>query len=474
MRAVTLGWPLVTALVSAWALVMAGVILLERRSAAATMAWLLALVFLPIVGLIAYRLIGPQRLQRKKLRRVFGRRMVREAIEALGELGAHQPEDLQLALVPMRVGEAAPLRAEEVDVYLDGVAAYRAIELAIEAARHHVHVEYYIWEPDQIGTRLRDLLVERARAGVEVRTILDGTGCNKLRRSFLRPMRDAGVQIAWFNPVSLRRLRRQRADFRTHRKTVVCDGRVGFTGGMNVTDVHSAELCPTYWRDTHVRLRGGAVLSMQRVFMEDWFFAAEKLPPLSGEYFPAPDHAGEHIVQIVSSGPDSDAFAVHKLFFSALAQARERVWATTPYFVPDEPILTAMITAALRGVDVRLIVPKKGDSRLVDFAARSYFPELVAAGVRIYEYGPRFIHAKTMVIDDDVAIIGTANLDNRSFRLNFELAAVMYGGPTAVTLMAAFVEDMTGSRELVREDLDRLPLHRRLGCAGARLLSPLL
>ena len=470
----TVAWALVTAIASVWALVMAVMIVMERRSAAATMAWLLALVLLPIVGLVVYRLIGPQRLERKKLRRLFGRRVVEDALAALGAIHSKSPDDLQLALVPVRVGEAAPMRASAVDVYLDGVSAYRAMAEAIEAARHHVHLEYYIWEPDQIGTRLRDQLVARARAGIEVRMIIDGTGCNHLRRRFLRPLRDAGVEVAWFNPVSLRRLRRQRADFRTHRKIVVCDGRVGFTGGMNITDVHSAELCPTYWRDTHTRVEGSAVLAMQRVFMEDWYFTREQLPSLSPEYFPPPDHAGDHIVQFVASGPDSSAFAVHKVMFAAMTQARQRLWATTPYFVPDEPILTALISASLRGVDVRLRVPRKGDSRLVDLAARSYFPELVEAGVRIFEYEPRFIHAKTMVVDGDVGIIGTANLDNRSFRLNFEFAAVIYGGPTPPLLEAAFLADLETSREIVPADLERLPFARRLGCAGARLLSPLL
>jgi cardiolipin synthase len=243
---------------------------------------------------------------------------------------------------------------------------------------------------------------------------------------------------------------------------------------MNITDVHSAEFSGSFWRDTHLRVEGAVVATMQRIFMEDWYFAAEELPPLDRGYFPPTQTAGAHVVQIVASGPDSDSFAIHKLLFTAITEARDRVWATTPYFVPDEPILTAMITAALRGVDVRLLVPRKGDSRLVDLAARSYFPELIEAGVHIFEYEPRFIHAKTLVVDDDVAIIGTANLDNRSFRLNFEIAAVLYGAPEAALLARAFEEDNRQSREVQLSDLDRAPFFRRLGQAGARLLSPLL
>jgi cardiolipin synthase A/B len=193
---VTTGWAVISALAAVWAIVMAIVIILERRSAAATLAWLLVLAFLPFLGLIVYRLIGPLRLERKKLQRVSGRRVVHDALHAFAQIESTSPEDIQLATVPLRAGDAAPLRAERLEIYLDGVSADRAIGEAIEEARHHIHLEYYIWEPDRIGTRLRDQLVARARAGVEVRLIADGTGCNHLGRRFLRPLRDAGVEIA--------------------------------------------------------------------------------------------------------------------------------------------------------------------------------------------------------------------------------------------------------------------------------------
>ncbi|HEY5926388.1 MAG TPA: cardiolipin synthase, partial [Kofleriaceae bacterium] len=276
------------------------------------------------------------------------------------------------------------------------------------------------------------------------------------------------------NPVRLLKLRLRRPDFRTHRKIVVCDGRVGFTGGMNITDSHSAAFGPDYWRDTHLRIAGAAVWPLQRLFAEDWYFATDTLIPVDADVFPPPVRDGQHLVQVVGSGPDSDAFAIHKVLFTAINQSTDRCWLTTPYFVPDEALLTALITAGLRDVDVRLLVPKKGDSRLVDMAARSYFPELLAAGVRVYEYESRFIHAKTMVCDDDVAIIGTANLDNRSFRLNFEVAAIIYSGSINFALADAFVADLSGSRELNRGDYDKQPLMRRLGQATARLISPLL
>jgi cardiolipin synthase len=474
---VDLTWSLLIAGFAVWAVIMAVVIVLQRRSAAATVAWLLVLAFLPVLGLIVYRLIGPLRLERRRVRRRVTRKVVEEAIGTMAEIESESPmrHREQLARIAIAAGEAPPLRADAVDLYCDGDATYRAITAAIAAARHHVHVEYYIWENDRIGRRLRDQLVERARAGVAVRVIVDGTGASGVRGNFFRTLTAAGGEVAWFNPLSLLRLRRRRPDFRTHRKIVVCDGAVGFTGGMNVADAHSGELTgERAWRDTHVRIVGSAVRVLQRVFAEDWAYATDRTLPTGDDYYPPPSTCGDEVVQIVASGPDLDTFAVHKTFFAAINQAVERVWLTTPYFVPDEPILTALVSAAMRGVDVRVLVPAKGDSRLVDLAARSYFPDLLAAGARIYEYGPCFIHAKTFVVDDDIAIVGTANLDNRSFRLDFEVIAVLYGAAMNAALDAAFLRDLERCTEVSADRFDKQPFFTRLGQAGARLLSPLL
>jgi cardiolipin synthase A/B len=470
-------WSLIAGGITIWAVVMAVAIIQQRRSPAATIAWLLVLALLPIVGWVLYRLIGPLRLERRKLRRRVTRKLVEEAIGALQEIESEGPmrHREQLARVAIAAGEAPPLRADHIELYTEGEPKYRAIAEAIDAARHHVHLEYYIWENDQIGRRLRDQLVARAKAGIEVRVLVDATGSIGARRSFFRGLSEAGASVAWFNPVSLLGIRRRRADFRTHRKIVVCDGRVGFTGGMNVADAETAEFTGSKaWRDTHMRFEGSAVRVLQRVFAEDWFYATGKDIPAGETYFPMPLTCGSEVVQIVASGPDLDAFAIHKTFFAAINQATSRVWVTTPYFVPDDAILSALVSAAMRGLDVRVIAPARGDSRLVDLAARSYFPDLLAAGARVFEYLPRFLHAKTFVIDDDVAIIGTANLDNRSFRLDFEVAAVLYGTETNAKLDAAFQADLACCKELAHRDWRKQPFWTRLGQSGARLLSPLL
>ncbi len=466
--------PLVTGILILWVAIVGFVIVMQRRSATATLAWLLVLSFLPVIGLLVYWLIGPLRLERKRLRRNVSKAIVREVLTAQSLLSDELLEHQQLARVGVELGEASALRATEVELYLDGDAAYAAILAAVRAATHHVHVEYYIWEPDTIGTELRDALAERARAGVEVRVVIDATGSNKLTKRFLAPLRAAGARVALFNPIRLRSLRVRRPDFRTHRKIVVCDGNVGFTGGMNITDFQSAARSKEYWRDTHLRITGAAVWPLQRMFMEDWYFAADELCPYDEQTFPTPTAEATHLVQVIGSGPDSTAFAIHKMYFTACNQSSERLWLTTPYFVPDEALLLAITSAALRDVDVRLIVPARGDSRLVDLAARSYIPELLEAGVQVFEYQTRFIHAKTLVCDSDVAIVGTANLDNRSFRLNFEVSAIVYGEATNAALAAAFIADLRDSRQIQRADFERQPLKQRFGQAMARLLSPLL
>lgn len=468
-------WHIWTALEIAWVLVSAFVIVLQRRSAAATIAWLLALAFLPVIGLVLYRLIGPLRLKRKRMRHRYSRSIVAEVTGARAHLSDALDEDAQIARVAITLHEAPPLRAASATCYLEGAPFFEALLAAIEAAQDHIHLEFYIWEPDQIGVKIRNALITRARMGVRVRMLVDGTGSARLGRKFLAPLLVAGVEFARFNPVSLPFIRKRRIDFRTHRKIVVCDGRVGFMGGMNITDAQTTEFSSSAWRDTHLRLEGTAVWPLQRMFLEDWYFATEVLPGESEErLFPSRHEPGPHIVQVVGSGPDHDQPTLLHTLFAAITRAETRVWMTTPYFVPEEALLTAICTAALRRLDVRLIIPRRGDSRLIDYAARSYLPELLAAGVKVFEYTPRFIHAKTFVIDDDLGVIGSANLDTRSLRLNFELTALLYDEKLNTTLQDAFLADLEHCQPIELTALQKLPLVERFAQASARLLSPLL
>jgi cardiolipin synthase A/B len=464
-----------------WAIGLCIWIILERRSPAATFAWVLTLIWLPVVGIPLYLIFGPRRLRRKKLRH---RRSTSSVAQTSSAWRAQTDDALpdgpdvstvrQLVRLAEGARQAAPLRAARVAVLSGGDACYNAIEHAIRAARHHVHAEYYIWEPDRTGTRLRDLLCEQARRGVEVRLLIDAIGSDRFGRRFARPLEAAGVQLARFNPISLARLRPDLMNFRTHRKIVVCDGRVGFTGGINVADEQSeAASGDRAWRDTHLQIVGAPVGDLQLAFLEDWHFATGHAPN-TNEYFPEGDvQPVGPCVQILASGPDDDSYAIEKFCFAAISGARHRVWVTTPYFVPTEPLLLALATAALRGVDVQVLVPERSDSRLVTAAARSYYEELAHVGVRIHQYRSSMLHAKTVVVDD-MALVGTSNMDNRSFRLNFEIAAALFDEGLAATLADMFQRDVQRAVEYCSSTARRSSVWQRLSESTARLLSPLL
>ncbi|MBC8133030.1 MAG: PLDc N-terminal domain-containing protein [Deltaproteobacteria bacterium] len=491
-----------------WVAVIAGFILLERRSPTATLAWITVVAALPLVGVGIYLLVGPRRLLRKKLRLSLARdriaRLLSEWKRASGDLLSVRG---QLMRAGAQLGRLPPEEARDVRLFLDGDACYDALVAAILSARHHVHLEYFIFRDDPTGMRIAEALMERAKAGIEVRLLVDAVG-EGLGRSATRTMRQAGVDLRFFNGARSLRLWRRLMNFRTHRKIVVIDGHCGFTGGMNVTDDHSAHTNgKAAWRDTHVQMTGPAVHGLQATFLENWVFTtgddlgctradrfASFFPPTpTGSELPAATVLGheqdngvhisategsnpatyQQVAQILASGPDDDVYAIEAFYFAAITSAHERLWLTTPYFVPGEALLAAIASAAHRGVDVRLLVPNKTDSTWVDAASRTYHDELLAAGAQIYLYEPSMMHAKTAVIDDTLAIVGTANLDNRSFRLNFEVVAAFYGGPCVAELARAFEIDLTHAKRQHRRE-SKSPFVPRFVASVARLLAPQL
>jgi cardiolipin synthase len=462
-----------------WVVAAACWILLERRSPEATLAWIFALAALPVIGIAVYLFFGPRRFARKKLRLSALKGARANYLEAWEGSSSRELTSMgQLARLAVRLQAPPPETARSLELYAAGDAFYAAVEAAIAAARHHVHVEMYIFERDRVGKRILGALAAAARRGVEVRLLVDAAGSPRLGARFLRPFRAAGVEIERFNPVLASRLRQSSANFRTHRKIVVCDGRVGFTGGINVADDHSAAASgAAAWRDTSVRIEGAAVHGLQLTFLENWAFATRGhgSPPTDKalrSYVPD-EPGGDHEVQIVPSGPDQDVSAVAHLYVAAIAGAQERVWITTPYFVPDAALSVALTSAALRGVDVRLLLPARTDLRLVDAASRTYRDELLAAGARLWIYGPPMIHAKTCVIDEDVAVVGTANLDSRSLELNFEVTALLYGGPAVAALAGLFEADLAVARPLTARESSS-PFLARLTASVARLFAPQL
>ena len=457
-------------------------LLLSRRSPTATLAWIFAFVALPVVSGLYYMVFGPRRLQRRKRRYGVARAMAASVSEHLRSTACERKPQLTadasgLAAVGRRLNQGHPTFAEKVTLLDTGDETMQALEAAVRAAQHHIHLEYYIWEPDYIGTLFRDLLAEAVQRGVEVRVLYDGVGSQHLNTAFWKPLVEAGGQVLEFNAIRFSFASFNFANFRTHRKIVVCDGRVGFLGGVNLHE----PACNTRsgnnaWRDQHVRIEGEPVRKIQRLFLENWTYAGGRFalsPESFPEYFPsARETQGTIAVQILASGPDDETAPLHAFFLAALATARSRVWIETPYLIPDEPLETALRIAELRGIDVQVIVPKQGDSRLVTAASHTYCESLVKAGIRIFEYGPPMLHAKTMVVDDTVAVIGTANLDNRSFRLNFEIAAAFYDAQVIACMAKRFEED--------RANTNPFPLRRRgpritqLLESVARLTSPVL
>lgn len=470
---------LLFALYVVWLLVAGTVLLTQRRSPAATLAWLFAFAALPVLSGLYYIVFGPRRLVRR--RRRYGRR--RAAFE-YGIRDSLAPEYTPVSLTPLaetlsalgeNLGQSTTACAAELALIGDGDACLDAIEQAISDTRHHVHAEYYIWEPDRTGTRVRDALTRAASRGVSVRVTLDGLGSRDATDAFWQPLLAAGGRVVRFLPLRLTLGSLNFANFRTHRKIVVCDGTVGFVGGMNLHE-HISASCrqAAAWRDMHLRITGTPVQRLQYLFLENWVYSGGEIPVTQAsfaDYFPPAIGDSRHAVQIYGSGPDDERAPIHAFLFSAITSARSRVWITTPYLVPDEPMEMALQTAARRGVDVRVLVPREGDSWIVTRASRTYCESLRRAGVKIYEYLPSMLHAKTLIVDDSVAFVGTANFDNRSFRLNFEVGAACYDAGIVGELARRFTEDRARSQEF---RLNRKEWLAPLVESAARLFSPVL
>lgn len=441
-------------------------VLLRRRGRpAAALSWLLALFALPGFGVLAWWAFGRTHLERKKRRRARKHRAFAQA-RAVPGLQRGTIFDRQM---PRRAqGECVfPSRGNRMRLLLDGPDAYAAMEEAIAGARSTIHIAMYIWQNDTTGRRIRDLLVERARAGVQVRVLVDGFGSRGFMRRLGKPLLEAGARVAVFLPSRFTPFDSPRTNFVNHRKILVVDGAVAFTGGMNVGDEYAQR-----WRDAMVRLEGPAVLDLQHVFLDDWYFATDELV----EDDPEPEllaHAGGIDLAIIASGPDSEAW-IHDAYFLSLTQAKERIWIATPYFIPGPAILAALRTAAGRGVDVRIVVPAESDVVLVTWASRSFYRMLLHAGVRIFEYGGTMLHGKALVTDHLIGSVGTANIDSRSFRLSFEVGC-FFASREPNERLAAWIESLCdAATEVTLEAIARKPLTQKLAESVAHLGSPLL
>ncbi len=442
------------------------------RTAQGAVGWVVFLLALPFAAVPAYLVLGHHRMRGYLISRRESRQVV-EAVRRSAALNAPDPEQTQINLAPFEYCANLPaLRGNGAELLIDGKAAFDAMFAAIDAAQSYVLVQFYIIRNDALGRALQDRLIAAAARGVRVRVMTDAVGSFGLPSRYFTRLRGAGIEVARRQRSRAPRFRFQ-INFRNHRKSLIVDGETGFTGGFNVGQEYlgqSRALGP--WRDTHVRLRGPMVSQLQLIFLEDWHWitGAAPFPDLSWDSPQAPQDATG---LIVATGPGDETEAGGLMFFSAIAAAKHRIWIASPYFVPDTDIVTALRYAALRGVDVRLLVPDRADHWMPWLAAWAYFDAITESGVRVFRYTEGFMHQKVFVVDDGLAAVGTTNLDNRSFRLNFEAMALFFDTDFAAQVDAMLRRDFKNSYEL-KERITQQSVLIRYGAPVARLLSPLL
>ena len=451
-------------------------VLLEHRQPAKTIAWVLVLSFLPLVGIVLYFFFGRRtrknrHIWEKSLNQLTKRSMIEFAEQKQLELPEEHKELIQLFV---NQNFALPFKNNETDVYVSGYEFFPALLAEISKATHHIHIVSYIIDDDPLGRLLRDALIDKARKGIEVRLLFDDVGSWKTPNRFFEQMREEGIEVHPFMPVRFPAFT-GKVNYRNHRKIIVIDGKVGFIGGMNLAQRYVKGHKGIMWRDTHVKISGAAVYGLQRAFLVDWFHADRTLIT-DRKYYPNTTITpNNNLIQIVTSSPTNVWEELEQGYIKILLSAKRYVYMETPYFLPTEPIFFAMRTAALSGVDVRLMVSLKTDSKLVQMASRSYLTQTIQAGVKVICYEEGFNHTKLLVADDNVATIGSANIDFRSFENNFEANAFFYDKSMAQRIKDIFLTDETKCVPLEKiKEINHKSFIYRLWESVVRLLSPLL
>jgi len=474
---------LITILYIITVLFIAILIILENRNPEKTISWILVLVLLPFIGIVIYLFFG----QEYRKTKMYSRKGLKD-LEKLRNLTFEQLDNLptnhfqigdklylkkNLMNLLLSNSNAILTNNNEVQILRNGAETFPEIFRVMEQAKHHIHLEYYIIENDRIGNYLRELLIRKAREGVEVRLIFDDVGSWELKRKFIRSMSDAGVKVDCFMKVRFPMLT-SRVNYRNHRKILVVDGETAFVGGLNFADRYQdgvPGIGP--WRDTHLKVIGGGATALQIIFMADWYFVSKDI--LKGEEYFKPFESGHgKLVQMTASGPDSDWESIGQAYFAAIASATDYVYISTPYLMPTADIVTALKTSALGGIDVRIIVPGLSDAITPKWGTNSYIEELLEAGVKIYFYKAGFTHSKVIVADGVFSSVGTANLDFRSLETNFEVNAMIYDEEIAGILTDQFLEDQEKSEMVILEEWQKRPRMNKIKESFARIISPML
>lgn len=462
------------------------IIFFQRRNPTAVWTWLLVLYFIPIVGFLLYLVVGQDYRKSRMFKMKEIEDEIKYAVRRQEEsiyrrklrLKTPEMERFQsLILYNLNTAEAVLTDNNDIRIFTDGREKFDALMEEMKGAKNYIHLQYYIIRDDELWKEIEEILLKKAAEGVEVRVLFDSMGCRKMREKSWRRLEKGGVEVAEFFPAFLGQFQ-FRVNYRNHRKIAVIDGRVGFVGGFNIGREYIGLDTKKfgYWRDTHLCIEGSAVTSLAVRFVLDWNYAAKENLFLEDRLFEIPEYErdGRSLVQIVSSGPDSKYDSVRDNYLKMIQMAEHHIYLQTPYFIPDQAILDSLKIAAKSGVDVRIMIPCKPDHPFVYWATYSYIGEMVAAGAKCYVYNNGFLHAKTLSIDGMVACVGTANMDFRSFGLNFEVNAVIYSERTVQRLERAFENDMTLCTQVTRKVYDERGLVIKAKEQFSRLLSPLL
>lgn len=453
-----------------------------------TLAYLLLAIFVPIFGVIFYFSFGinyrKRKMYTKKISEDEG--LLQKLEDSIiqyskatfieGDEAVQSNKELAYMLVNDKGSALTSNNA--VKLLINGEMKFPEVLKALESAKHHIHFEYYIYEDDEIGHRIEEVLIRKAREGVEVRFIYDDFGSRSIRKNIVKRLKKAGVQAFAFHEIIFIAFA-NRLNYRNHRKIIIVDGITGFVGGINVSDryINKEKDSKLFWRDTHLRIDGPGVQYLQTLFIADWNFCSNETLEPDKRYFPdrkTLPKFGNKVVQIAASGPDCDTSTILFSMLQVINGAKEEILIATPYFIPGESIMNALLVSALGGLKVTLLVPYYSDSVFVNAAASSYYNELLGAGVEIYLYTKGFMHAKTMIADRKIAVVGTANMDHRSFELNFEVNAIVYDEELSNELRATFINDLKDSIKIDPVEWEKRPVYKKLLNKIARLVSPML
>lgn len=448
------------------------VVITENRNPLKTLPWIILLTLAPVVGLVIYFFFGQNLSKQHIISRRTRKRMTTELKERRTGSGVIPPHYRPLARMLSTTAAATPLYGSRITPYTDGHSKMEALLAEIATARHHIHLQYYILADDLTTRRLCDALCAKVREGVRVRILYDDVGCAGVKNSFFESLRRNGIEVYSFLRVAFP-LFTSKVNYRNHRKIVVIDGRVGFVGGMNIADRYVMGTEWGTWRDTHFKIEGNGALALQISFLSDWS-ATTRHVVTGDEYFPLQPAFNTGILQMVASGPFGKWRSLLQAVSYAVTRAEKRVWVQTPYYLPSDVLNNAFQEAALAGIDVTLMLPRRSDSRFIDLASHSFLDDMLKAGVKIALYEPGFLHSKLLVIDDRLTIIGSANMDFRSFEHNFEISGFVYDDEFNRRMSGIFLDDMSRCHLLTPAEWFSRSRGRRVAESFMRIFSPLM